>query len=174
MPLGKLLSNLKIVALLALGLTLVLPAGNLRADEVIDELEDAYEAHVSGNYEKAIKHYTRLIEAEVLLREDLSVVYLLRGQAWADKQDCETAIEDFSYAIELHPEYAHAYYFRSNCYESMEKYEEAWEDIEKALFFKPDKDIYKEAKALLIAVMGKDEDKEAAKDRKKKKKAEQK
>lgn len=174
MPLGKLLSKIKIIALLVLGLTLVLPAGNLQADEIIDELEDAYEAHVNGNYEKAIKHYTRLIEAEVLLRQDLSVAFLLRGQAWAAKQDCKTAIEDFSHAIELHPVYAHAFYFRSNCYESMKKYEEAWKDIEKALFFKPDKDIYKEAKALLIAVMGKDEDKEDAKDRKKKKKAEQK
>ena len=78
-----------------IGLLTLSAPGAARADYLLDELEDAYEAHIKSEFDKAIGHYTALIESEELLKANLSITHLLRGQAWAGKGDCEKAVEDF-------------------------------------------------------------------------------
>lgn len=133
-------------------------AGPSWAYEVLDDLEDAFEAHVSNDFDEAIKLYTKIIELDTLNRKNLSVLYLLRGEAWAEQGDCNHAIEDFTEAIRLRPEYAHAYYFRGNCFEYKGDYTRAWRDIEKAIHIRPDKELYRETWTLLASLMGKEEE----------------
>jgi len=126
------------------------------ADEIIGYIEEAFEAHINNDFETAIKFYTKAIEADKLPKENLAVVHNLRGEAWADSGNCPKAILDFSKAIQLRQSYAHAFYFRSICNQKMGEYKQAWRDIEKAVFFNPKKTLYREARASLAALMGKD------------------
>ena len=134
-----------------------LTAGPCRADEILDLIEEAFEAHTNNEFDKAIEIYTRIIDSGKLTRQNLAVTYNLRGEAYSDKGDCASAIEDFTRAIEIKPEYAQAYYFRSFCYQKAKDYENAWADLEKAIFLRPEKVLYRESQALLAALMGKTE-----------------
>ena len=144
--------------LLAIGLVLAPPRTGRAdvAEEDLDLLEEAFEAHTNERFDEAIAIYTRIVESEHLERSDQAVVYLLRGQAFSDKGDCANAILDFSKAIELREDYAHAFYFRSLCRQQMKSYDDAWEDINKAIALKPDKVLYQKNRALLAALMGRE------------------
>lgn len=119
------------------------------ADEIIGYIEEAFEAHINDDFETAIKLYTKVIETGELPQENLAVVHNLRGEAWADSGNCPKAVLDFSEAIRLRPDYAHAFYFRSICYQKMGKDKQARRDIEKAVFLNPNKTLYREARAYL-------------------------
>ena len=126
------------------------------ADEIIGYIEEAFEAHINDNFKTAVTFYTKAIEVGTLPKEDLAVVYLLRGEAYSDSKDCRNAVLDFTQAIRLKADYAHAFYFRSICYQEMGDYKKAWQDIEKAIFFDPNKALYRDARALLEALMDDD------------------
>jgi len=123
------------------------------ADEIIGYIEEAFEAHINNDFKTAIKFYTKAIEADMLPKENLAVAHNLRGEAWADSGNCRNAVLDFTQAIRLRADYAHALYFRGICYQEMGDYQKAWQDIEKAVFFNPNKALYRDAKALLEALM---------------------
>jgi len=125
------------------------------ADEIIGYIEEAFEAHINDDFRTAITYYTKAIKAGTLPKENLAVVYLLRGEAYSDSGDCRNAVPDFTEAIRLRADYAHAFYFRSICYQEMNDYKKAWQDIEKAVFFDPNKSLYRDARALLEALMEK-------------------
>ncbi len=141
---------------LSIWLLLLVQSPAVWADEIIGYIEEAFEAHVNDDFETAIKFYTKAIDSGKLPRENLAVAHNLRGEAWTDSGNCPNAILDFSKAIQLWPEYAHAFYFRSVCYQKTGKYKQAWLDIEKAIFFNPYKSLYIETRTLLASLMGKD------------------
>ncbi|MBW2091578.1 MAG: tetratricopeptide repeat protein [Deltaproteobacteria bacterium] len=127
------------------------------AYDVLDDLEVAFEAHITNDFDTAINLYTKIIKAKKLPRKNLSILYLLRGEAYAEKGALNPAIENFTDAISLRPDYAHAYYFRGNCYEEKGEYEKAWDDLQLAISIKPDKELYRESQTLLASLVGKDE-----------------
>ena len=127
------------------------------ASDYLNDLEDAFEAHITNDFDKAIDLYTRIIKSREVSRRNLPVLYLLRGEAWAEKGDCTTAIKDFTTAIKLRPSYAHAYYFRGDCYQNQGKYKQAWQDFKTAISLKPNKRLYLESRALLASLIGKEE-----------------
>lgn len=66
-------------------------------------LEDAIAGFVAaqeGNYDKAIKLFTKAIESGELSREDLSKTYYNRGDSWRKKGDYDKAIADLNKASE--------------------------------------------------------------------------
>ncbi len=146
----------RVIIFLSIWLLLLVQSPAVRAGEILNYIEEAFEAHINDDFETAVKFYTKAIETDKLPRENLAVTHNLRGEAWADSGNCPKAILDFSKAILLKPDYAHAFFFRSFCYQKMGEYRQAWWDIEKAVFFNPKKVLYTEAQALLAALMGKD------------------
>ncbi|MBW2052683.1 MAG: hypothetical protein JRI85_10670 [Deltaproteobacteria bacterium] len=142
----------------ALGLVLIFLAWPGWAYDFLDDLEEAFESHISNDFDRAIELYTKIIKSKALPRKNLSVIYVLRGEAQAEQGNCSPAIKDFTEAIRLRPEYAHAFYFRSNCYEYKGDYEKAWSDLEVALSIRPDKELYLNSRTLLVSLMGKDEE----------------
>ena len=63
--------------------------------------------------------------------------YINRGYAYANLNQPERAIEDFSTAIALNPNYAEAYYNRGNAYAELNEHERAIEDYGKAIELNP-------------------------------------
>ncbi|MCK4346043.1 MAG: tetratricopeptide repeat protein [Bacteroidales bacterium] len=59
------------------------------------------------------------------------------GEEFIETANFEDAIEQFSKAIELDPDFVNAYIARANAYENVGKFEEATEDYNRALVFKP-------------------------------------
>jgi len=143
---------------LLLALNLALPCSRAlsaaASDTVLEKLEEAFEAHTNDRFDEAVTLYTRILDTGGLDRADQAVVYLLRGQAQSDKGDCIKAIEDFTLAIDLRSDYAHAFYFRSLCYQRMKDYDQAWRDVDRAILLKPDKLLYLKNRALLASLTG--------------------
>ena len=75
----------------------------------LDDFDAGLAAAKGGDYDKAIRLYTKAIESGELSRENLSIAYYNRGIAWGKKGDYGKAIADFSKAIELDPKHANAY-----------------------------------------------------------------
>ncbi|MDO4732450.1 MAG: tetratricopeptide repeat protein [Bacillota bacterium] len=64
--------------------------------------------------------------------------YFRRGNRAADEGDFPKAIEAYSKAIELDPDYAAAYYNRGSAYDDLKQYDEAIADYSKAIELDPD------------------------------------
>jgi tetratricopeptide (TPR) repeat protein len=87
-----------------------------------------------GEYELAIKDYTKVIE----LKRDYAEAYYNRGVAYVNKGEYELAIKDYTKAIELKPNNKEAYYNRGVCYGEKGEHELAIKDCTKAIELKPD------------------------------------
>jgi tetratricopeptide (TPR) repeat protein len=90
-----------------------------------------------GDYDEAIRLYTRAIEAGGLSRENLSVIYSNRGRVWLVKGNNDLAIADFNKAIELMPQYAEAYCYRGAAWMDRGENDLAIVDYNKAIELKP-------------------------------------
>jgi tetratricopeptide (TPR) repeat protein len=64
-------------------------------------------------------------------------VYCLRGGAYHERKDYNKAIEDYTKAIDLDPNYARAYSSRGDAYHCKENYNKAIEDYTKAIALDP-------------------------------------
>jgi len=73
----------------------------------------------------------------IALKPDFAAAYAARGEVHALAGDYDEAVKDYSMAIELYPDYAQAYYKRALAWIEMEKTEEACQDLEDYLFYKP-------------------------------------
>lgn len=83
--------------------------------------------NMAGNYDQAISDFNKAIQ----LRPD-AVAYYGLGSAYSIKRDYGQAHSEFNKAIKLDPNYGDAYYKRAwTCY-FLGKYNEAWEDVQKA------------------------------------------
>src|ERR1700728_34383 len=69
-----------------------------------------------------------LINSGKLSRDDLSSAYYIRGRAFQKKNELESAISDFSHAIQLDPK-SGALSSRASAYEAQGKLKEAINDL---------------------------------------------
>ena len=69
--------------------------------------------------------------------DDIRLSTLLGADAYSSKGEHDRAIEDYSRAIELDPEYAPAYYNRGNAYSDKGEYDRAIEDLNRAIELDP-------------------------------------
>ena len=125
----------------ALLFVLALTAG-ARAD-VLTDLETAYRAQRDGEHELAVKHLTRIIKSGQLKANEKAVAYLLRGEAYKDDGRYKMAVADFTRALKLQPEYAHALFLRGVSFEKQDMLKDALRDVGKAVDLKPDKEAYR-------------------------------
>lgn len=154
-----------IKTLMAILMIFILEAPCLAAsipDVVYDDLEAGYRAFREEDYEKAIEVYTKIIMNRDLPARDRAITYLLRGEAHKYKGDYEGAVDDFSRAIAIKPNYAQAFYFRGLTYENLGKYEDAYKDVRMAISFKPEMPEYQRKLAILEKKLPDDMQKEIA------------
>jgi tetratricopeptide (TPR) repeat protein len=91
-----------------------------------------------GDYDEAIRLYTKAIESGDLSRENLPIVYNNRGRLWLlIKGDKDLAIADFNKAIELKPQYTEAYYYRGAIWLNKGDKNLAIADFNKAIELEP-------------------------------------
>jgi tetratricopeptide (TPR) repeat protein len=112
-------------------------------------VEEAYLAHRKGDYDEAIKAYSRIIQRRGLTRRERAISYLLRGEAKRDSKKLDESILDFTRALRQWPNYPQAHYFRGRVYEQQGKMVEAYADIARAAQLEPSRDSYQTALALL-------------------------
>ena len=84
---------------------------------------------------------TALIQAAQDTTENLSVIYVVRGEAYKDKGDYDDAIRDFNETIRLNPNYERAYYDRGNAYKKKRDYDRAIQDFNEAIHLNPNYEI---------------------------------
>lgn len=87
-----------------------------------------------GEYEEAIKEYTKAIE----LKPDYVEAYFGLGCAYDDMEEYEKAIEKYTKAIELKPYDEIAFYNRGCAYADMGEYEKAIKDYTRTIELRPD------------------------------------
>src|SRR4030042_4780219 len=78
----------------------------------------------AGDYDEAIRLFTKAIESGDLHPVTLYAVYNFRGKAWDHKGDYDRAISDFTKAIESGPSISIAYYNRGNVWGRKGDYED--------------------------------------------------
>ena len=106
-----------------------------------------------GDYDEAIRLYTKAIESGDLSRENLPIVYNNRGRLWLlIKGDKDLAIADFNKAIELKPQYTEAYYWRGAIWLNKGDKDLAIADFNKAIELEPQNDIVYRITAWHLAV----------------------
>lgn len=98
----------------------------------------AVDAHKAGDLDQAIELYSQAIEVGDLAEQNLAFAYNNRGAAQRGKGLYDLAIEDYSIAVRLRPDYARSYYNRAITYASAGSYELAIEDYGTAIGLKPD------------------------------------
>jgi tetratricopeptide (TPR) repeat protein len=103
----------------------------------LDDAKAGAAAAQRGNYDEAIKFFTKAIDSGELSQEQLSAVYGLRGLAWSDKKDYDKAIADYDKAIAIDPKSADAYYDRGLAWYVKKDYDKAIADFTKVIEINP-------------------------------------
>lgn len=81
---------------------------------------------------------TQAIAAPDLSPNFLPVAYFVRGDAYYDKKQCESAIADYSAGLNLKPDDFRAHLIRADCYSSEYKIDQAQADLTAAIAARPD------------------------------------
>ncbi|XP_032982627.1 sperm-associated antigen 1 isoform X1 [Rhinolophus ferrumequinum] len=108
------------------------------------EKEKGNEAFNSGDYEEAVKYYTRSLSVLPTV-----VAYNNRAQAEIKLQNWDSAFQDCEKVLELEPGNLKALLRRATTYKHQNKLQEAIEDLSKVLDVEPDNEL---AKKTLSAV----------------------
>lgn len=87
-----------------------------------------------GDYEETIKHYTNALEQGLRPPE----VYNNRGNVYLRISKVDKAINDFSEAIAVKPDFAEAYVNRGNAYCEQREFDLAIKDLNEAIRLNPD------------------------------------
>jgi tetratricopeptide (TPR) repeat protein len=90
----------------------------------------------AGNYDEAIKLYTKVIDRE----PSFWPASYKRGEAYASQQNYKAAIDDYNHVIELQPDFALVYVVRAVAYEELNDYANAIADSNKAIALKTTED----------------------------------
>jgi tetratricopeptide (TPR) repeat protein len=98
----------------------------------LDDINAGLAAASGGNYDEAIRLFTKGIASGELSGENLSKVYNNRGDAWVKKGDSDKAIADYTKAIEIMPKDAAAYGNRGIAWDDKGAYDQAVADYTKA------------------------------------------
>jgi tetratricopeptide (TPR) repeat protein len=125
---------------------IVMPLVSCFADKVDQEREAGKEYYRQADYAKAIKHFSEAIKQD----PDRWKLYYYRGMAYQGYNQIDSAIIDFSKALELipkiekwysklpHDEWADIYLFRGILYHQKSRYESAISDFNQALKLYPE------------------------------------
>lgn len=124
--------------ILILSLILTAPMG-CKIDKNHEELRKAVATKKKGHIQEAIAMYTKLVDngAFVDNPHNRSILFYNRGIAFSDLQDYPAAVDDFSRAIALSPEFITSYHNRSIVYEKMGDLERSIADIQRILQLEP-------------------------------------
>lgn len=90
-----------------------------------------------GQFAQSVTNYDKALQLNETAR-----VYFYRGFAYyrhGGQEEQQNAINDFTRAIEINPEYTNAYYYRAAAYDDVGKYDEATEDYKRCLELGPDR-----------------------------------
>lgn len=117
-------------------LAVVYTTSPLRASATAEALAACQDATLATA--ERISRCTRLIEDQSVDAEIRAEAMLNRGLAYAEQDDDENAIHDYSAAIEISPDYAALYFYRGRSYERMEDYDLAIEDLTTLISLTPD------------------------------------
>ena len=103
--------------------------------------ESANKLYANSQHEEAIKGYTEALDrCPLCFKEDRAKFFSNRAQAKFRQDNKDGAIEDFSEAIDLDPNYLRAIRRRAQIYEDTDKPHEAMKDFQRILEIDP-KDI---------------------------------
>jgi tetratricopeptide (TPR) repeat protein len=116
---------------------------------VVDAVEQGYLAHRRGDYAMAVEIYTGIIRRRGLSVKERAVSYLLRGEAKRDAGQLEEAVLDFTRALNQWPNYPQAIFFRGQVLARLDKFDEAYADLSRAVELDPDRGSYHTNLALL-------------------------
>ncbi|MBA7532814.1 Photosystem I assembly protein Ycf3 [subsurface metagenome] len=86
----------------------------------------------------ALKCFPEEKVVNILTRHQQTEYFFFRGIVYSLLKKYSNALKDYTKAIELIPEYAHAYYNRGNVYDKLDKHTEALEDYAKAIELDPE------------------------------------
>ena len=99
-----------------------------------DMILDAIHAHNTGNLEKAVDIYTKIIEAKPSPNDIvLSVIYKHRGMAKFAMNNFEQSLEDFNCSCKYDPSSFRSYYYVGIVYSVLGQNEKALEAFDKSL-----------------------------------------
>lgn len=96
-------------------------------DEATNYKEKGNEAFKNEKWDEAIEFYTKAIEIGEK-HKDLPIFYKNRAAAYLKKEDYENALVDCTATLEITPKDPKALFRRSQAYEGLHKYEEAYKD----------------------------------------------
>lgn len=108
----------------------------LLTDEVLEEEKDAelYAWKSISNYRLDNAALTMLFAEKAIAKDPTYFIeYYARALAWADRQEYEKAIKDFTKAIELNLDFADAYYNRGVAWQNLTENNIAIADFDKAI-----------------------------------------
>ena len=97
----------------------------------------SYALSDEGKFEEAIYNYNRMI-LQQFKYVNYAVVYNNRGNAYSGVGNKKHAIEDYSEAIRLQPDYVEAYYNRGTVYIESGQYQKAVQDYTETIRIKSD------------------------------------
>jgi tetratricopeptide (TPR) repeat protein len=109
---------------------LILISTKAHADSAADCNDGSYIA-------RQIRGCTQVI-GRTMISETLSIAYMNRGIASAERHESSKALADFSASIDANSENAVAYYNRGNVYFDLRKFQPALADYSKAIELEPD------------------------------------
>jgi tetratricopeptide (TPR) repeat protein len=95
----------------------------------LDDADAGRAAAQGGNYDEAIRLFTKAIDSGELSQEHLSVAYNNRGNAWYKKGDYDRAVADYTKVIEIEPRQVFAYTCRGNAWYKKGDYDKAIADF---------------------------------------------
>jgi len=113
-------------------LALMLIAGTTTA-----HADAAADCNDASNAAQRIRACTQVIESAVV-SETISIAYMNRGIARAERQESSKALADFTASINADSGNGVAYYNRGNVYFDLQKLQKARADYSKAIEFEPD------------------------------------
>jgi small glutamine-rich tetratricopeptide repeat-containing protein alpha len=118
-------------------------------DELPEAAEQGYLAHRRGDFDASIAVYTRIIKKRGLTAKQRAVSYLPRGEAQRDKGELPEAVYDFTGAINQWPNHPQAIFFGGLALAELDRLEEAFADLSRAVELDPDRESYQTNLALL-------------------------